>query len=86
MHTQNMHAEVTDHVYASTEKPVAMVLQPSWNAFQGAATGESASENPFVQPPVIGAAGADASKVRYACPEPFVQNFTTSHGSLFMYC
>lgn len=43
------------------EKPVEMVLQPSWNAFQGAATAESASENPFVQPPLVGAVDTAAS-------------------------
>lgn len=44
------------------EKPVAMVLQPSWNAFQGT-TGENASENPFVQPPVV-ATGADSGSAK----------------------
>ncbi|CAH0486873.1 unnamed protein product [Peronospora farinosa] len=36
----------------TAKKPAIMVHQPTWNAFQGS-TGDNATENPFVQAPVI---------------------------------
>ncbi|TDH71703.1 hypothetical protein CCR75_001102 [Bremia lactucae] len=42
----------TEFSCANAEKPMAMVRQPTWNAFQGA-TGTNAMDNPFVQAPVV---------------------------------
>ncbi|GAB9471964.1 Transcription initiation factor [Globisporangium polare] len=68
---QKSHIQQSLHGLQSvfSKKPVAMVLQPSWNAFQGT-TGENASENPFVQPPVV-ATGANSSSAKgvFAGPE-----------------
>ncbi|TYZ58877.1 hypothetical protein PybrP1_007154 [[Pythium] brassicae (nom. inval.)] len=70
---QKSHIQQSLHGLQSVfaKKPVEMVLQPSWNAFQGAATAESASENPFVQPPVVGAtdSGSSLANSVFAKPE-----------------
>jgi len=59
----NFHVRV-----AASEKAVPVVHQPSWSAFQGS-TGDNATENPFVQAPVVAGADADTgedTKVRLA--------------------
>ncbi|KAG6584579.1 Transcription initiation factor TFIID subunit 3 [Phytophthora cinnamomi] len=37
---------------AAAKKPAVIVHQPTWNAFQGS-TGDNATENPFVQAPIV---------------------------------
>ncbi|KAG1701933.1 hypothetical protein DVH05_010423 [Phytophthora capsici] len=36
----------------ASKKPAVIVHQPTWNAFQGS-TGDNATENPFVQAPIV---------------------------------
>ncbi|KAE9019965.1 hypothetical protein PR003_g13278 [Phytophthora rubi] len=40
------------HGLQTAKKPAVVVHQPTWNAFQGS-TGDNATENPFVQAPVV---------------------------------
>lgn len=46
---------------ALAERAVAVVHQPSWSAFQGS-TGDNATENPFVQAPIVTDNGGDAAE------------------------
>ncbi|KAF1316315.1 Transcription initiation factor, partial [Globisporangium splendens] len=63
------------------KQPTAIVHPPpAWNAFQGA-TGENASENPFVQPPVVAPSSSSAAKNVFAGPErSFAPNLTLQKG------
>ncbi|KUF85517.1 Transcription initiation factor TFIID subunit 3 [Phytophthora nicotianae] len=54
----------------AAKKPAVIVHQPTWNAFQGS-TGDNATENPFVQAPIV----SPAAKTIFSGPDrDFVPN------------
>ncbi|RLN54056.1 hypothetical protein BBJ29_008311 [Phytophthora kernoviae] len=60
----------------AAKKPVVIVHQPSWNAFQGS-TGDNATENPFVQAPIV----SPAAKSVFAGPDrEFIPNVDRQKG------